>query len=162
MSNGILEPDHTKRNVVVFLVACIIFGITASFYFIQNHGCREYTDHLKACTKYVCTQRVMGFESKYLGHTALTLRREIVGLEKDKFMDEQFCNVVETDNVSTDEIYKCKYSDKTRAEVADRAAILFSIAPLPATSDFADAKAANILRASYATRTPDQVKECVK
>ncbi len=130
MSNGILEADHTNRNITIFVSVLLISAGFTAFFFIKNHGCDEYVENLKTCTPSVCAQRVMGFESKYMTHKPATLRREILGMEKDQFFDTSTCNVIEIDDMEKNEPVTCKYSDKTREEVVKRAAILFGTAPL--------------------------------
>lgn len=160
---GLLEPDHSKRNIIIFIIALVMFAGFNSFYFIKDRGCREYPEKLKSCTPYVCAQRVMGFENKYMAHVALTLRREIIGLEKDKFYDAQFCNVIETNDVTKEEHFACKYSDKTRESVVQRSAILFGTAPIQSdpNNDLGEDRV-SVVRASYSKHTAEQEKECVK
>lgn len=158
MSSNFLEPDHTKRNLVIFSVSLLILASFSGFYFMADRGCKEYTQNLRSCTPFQCTQRVKGFENKYLGKSPAMLTRQIMGREKDKYFDTSTCNVLETDNIDGKSAMFCKYSDNTLNITIMRSDILFGTAPLPAgTSGNTAAQ-----RAAYATRTPEQKAECEK
>lgn len=153
MAIGFLETDNFKRNIIYFSVSLIALASLSSFYFVNNNGCKDYANHLKTCTAYKCKQRVMGFDSNLLGHTALILTREIVGLKKHEFFATETCNVIESDNINSQDKYNCSYSATVQESVATRAGYLFGSSPLPEGSNN---------RATFAVRTEEQKAECIK
>ena len=158
-----LDTENSRFSLSCFITALIILLVGTAVYFIRNHGCDTYSQHLSDCIPYKCTERVMGFESKYMGHTAVTISREITGLEKDQFFNTSTCNTTEIDNTAKDEQTHCKYSYNTRILAASRAAIQFGTDKLP--QDPANAKLSSMelaeKRATYIARSPEQLRECV-
>ncbi len=160
MASIILEKDHFLRNCIIFIIALIASLSLGTFYFFSNRGCIEYAAKLENCTPFTCTQRVFGFESKYMGHTAINLSRQIIGPETDQFFNKSTCNIIEIDDTEKNEKIFCKYTDANHKIAVTRAAILFGNEPPPPEGKELTGMETKALRASHAKRTAQQETEC--